>query len=231
MRRPVTLSGQTETRLRAYALAAAGSSMGLLAFAQPAEAEIVFTSADVTITVREGTVYDLDLNGEGITDFEFRGAARETSMYVKGLGRNNVLGILSFGSSACYAAALEKGRGIGAKSENCNIYAGMVFRGFGGWVDVSDRYLGFQFIIDDQTHYGWARLSVRVSGHHVKAHLTGYAYETVPNQPIKAGQTTDTEDNDAAKPQGASSREGMIRRSQEAGSLGALALGSLHLPD
>jgi len=53
--------------------------------------------------------------------------------------------------------------------------------------------LGLRFVVEGEVHYGWARLSVSL-GHHrqyedVSGILTGYAYETVPNQPIVTGKT------------------------------------------
>jgi hypothetical protein len=68
----------------------------------------------------------------------------------------------------------------------------------GPWVGkgkgVRNRYLGLKFVIHGKVHYGWARLSVTL-GHHrqyddVSGTLTGYAYETIPNKPIIAGQIT-----------------------------------------
>lgn len=57
---------------------------------------------------------------------------------------------------------------------------------------VSNRYLGLKVVIRGEVHYGWARLSVSL-GHQrhfndVSGTLTGYAYETVPDKPIVAGQ-------------------------------------------
>jgi hypothetical protein len=62
------------------------------------------------------------------------------------------------------------------------------------WVNVSDRYLGLRFQINRETHYGWARLSVKFRGGSPmyrtwEAHLTGYAYETIAYKGIFAGQT------------------------------------------
>jgi len=44
-------------------------------------------------------------------------------------------------------------------------------------------------MIKGKTHYGWARMSVRVKGTNLAATLTGYAYETIPNKQIIAGKT------------------------------------------
>jgi hypothetical protein len=56
-----------------------------------------------------------------------------------------------------------------------------------GGKGVKDRYLGFKFAIYGKTHYGWARLNVKVGYSdevYINAALTGYAYETIPNKPI-----------------------------------------------
>jgi hypothetical protein len=66
----------------------------------------------------------------------------------------------------------------------------------GSWVNVNKRYLGLELKIGSKIHYGWARLNVKIQGSSIVATLTGYAYETVPGKPIKAGQTKD--DDDAA---------------------------------
>ena len=57
----------------------------------------------------------------------------------------------------------------------------------GYWFNVTDRYLGLKFVVNGNTHYGWARLSV--SSGFVTATLTGYAYETIPNKSIITGKT------------------------------------------
>jgi hypothetical protein len=54
-----------ESRLNAYALAAAAAGAGLLAMAHPAAAEIVYTPADTILTNR---ILRIDLNHDGIDD-------------------------------------------------------------------------------------------------------------------------------------------------------------------
>lgn len=71
----------------------------------------------------------------------------------------------------------------------------MVARGY--WLNVSDKYLGLKFIKSNNTYYGWARLSSSYSAtplpyrHLTIGHLIlkDYAYNSIPNQPILAGQT------------------------------------------
>jgi hypothetical protein len=61
---------------------------------------------------------------------------------------------------------------------------------YGPWENggkgVKNRYLGLRFQIKGKTHYGWARLNFASPQ---LAKLTGYAYETIPNKTIIAGQT------------------------------------------
>ena len=59
----------------------------------------------------------------------------------------------------------------------------------GNWIHVVNRYLGLKFQLNGETHFGWARLTVKLSLQApMQVLLTGYAYETQPNTPIIAGQ-------------------------------------------
>jgi len=102
-----------------------------------------------------------------------------------------------------YASPLFRGNSIGParvflpgaavmfRSQGVEIYSSSYHRSvFGPWVNVQNRYLGVEVPIDGVTHYGWIRLSSTIGKYRVSAFtLTGYAYETVAGQPIKAGQT------------------------------------------
>jgi hypothetical protein len=72
---------------------------------------------------------------------------------------------------------------------------------FGPWApqggNVKNHYVGLKFVINGETHYGWARFNVQVRQPlkgSVQAILTGYAYETVANAPIVAGKTSGAEE-------------------------------------
>jgi hypothetical protein len=93
----------------------------------------------------------------------------------------------------------------------------------GKWIDVKDRYLGLSFTIHGKSHYGWVRLSVQVSKRPFKliATLTGYAYETVPNKGIIAGQTKGTDDSNVEQPDAA-----LTMPTTAPATLGALARGA-----
>lgn len=62
----------------------------------------------------------------------------------------------------------------------------------GYWAgNFKNKYLGVRFQLNGQTHYGWIRLTVttntKLKKPSLEATITGYAYESVPNEPIKAG--------------------------------------------
>jgi hypothetical protein len=64
---------------------------------------------------------------------------------------------------------------------------------YGQWMFTNERYLGLQFMISGQVHYGWARVAVTAfrdfENNNITATLTGYAYETIPDKPIITGAT------------------------------------------
>jgi hypothetical protein len=64
---PAPLTSKLEKNLWAYAAAATAAGVGMLAGPQTAEAKIVYTTANVTM--HKGFGYALDLNHDGIVDF------------------------------------------------------------------------------------------------------------------------------------------------------------------
>ncbi|MEO8149178.1 MAG: T9SS type A sorting domain-containing protein [Bacteroidia bacterium] len=60
------------------------------------------------------------------------------------------------------------------------------------WNNLSDYYLGLRLLQSGQTYYGWVRLRVDVTGGHASVIIRDYAYNSIPNQAILAGQTTAT---------------------------------------
>ena len=189
-------------RLSMYSIAAGATGVGLLALGRPANAEIVYTPANVTISVTSVHSYALDLNGDGTTDFFLSAAFRESNDTSGGTSvivakpAQAANGVVGFGGKA---AAMPSGQpvGIGRRFAGNLLASLFTFLGsefqFGGqWANVKNRYLGLKFQIDGQTHYGWARLSVG-GKKPLAALLTGYAYETTANAPITTGKTSGTD--------------------------------------
>jgi hypothetical protein len=124
-----------------------------------------------------------------------------------------------------YASALVAGKTIGGKAAFPGVsrMATGAFSGtnqYGGpWLNVTNRYLGFKFVIKGKIHYGWARLNVHWKSPQ-KAILTGYAYETIPNKAIIAGATKEA--NDENQPADVSFKT----NAPEPATVGMLALGA-----
>jgi len=58
---------------------------------------------------------------------------------------------------------------------------------YGNFINVSDRFLGVRFQVSGQTHYGWIGFRSVTHGSTIQAVLAGWAYETQPEKPIRAG--------------------------------------------
>ncbi len=210
-----------ESRLNAYALAAAAAGAGLLAMAQRAAADIVYTPADTILT---NGILRIDLNHDGIDDIGlgiFDYAFKVKLLRARGLTPNN--GIMGSGEGTSYPpAALKAGYRIGPaglfwqeQNDAVRVVASHASYIGGPFANVHNRFLGIVFDIDDQPHYGWVRLSVKayINQHkpHIDVTLLGYAYETVPGQSLRAGQID--------------SEVGMLEPIPQGGTLGMLALG------
>jgi len=225
-------------------LSLATSVVGLSGFfmlaSTPSEAEIVYTAAD-QVLYRGGhagvSVLNLDVNNDGQVDFIL--SVWEGSNFSSGVARvyggvgafaNGPSNGVMSSSKQWYKAALALGARIGpagrfGQHSRMDYCAAFFSSGGGGssgpWRNVSNRYLGLKFVIDGQTHYGWARLNV-TSGCFYRLTLTGYAYETVPNQPLRAGVLPFANDSSLSPVTPAPSRP-------EPATLGALATGATGL--
>lgn len=239
------LSSSLHQRLNMYAMAAGAGGVALLALTTPSEAEIVYTPADVVIG-RDAS-YRLDIDHDGFADFviiEFAGHTQfRTSQFlnVAGVKGNDINCATTFCATYNSARAFVKGGQIGPneRQRGWDAQAGMAFEELfrlgtqqyaEQWVNVSAHYLGLRFKIKGETHYGWARLNVKFQGgvqgqRTWKAQLTGYAYETVANKGITAGQTSET---DSQEWEGQSNQysPGEPPRIHEVSILGSLSLGS-----
>jgi hypothetical protein len=249
--KPAVLLPSMQRHLSAYGIAASAAGVSLLALTPASEAKVVYTPAHELIGP-DGS-YKLDLNNDGIIDFVIVEIARHsqlaTSQFLSARGRlgNEVNCASSFCGSEPYAAALTRGKQIGPNLgshgwiKTPTVMAFEIFSKQGSyygfaWANVSDRYLGLKFRINGETHFGWARLNVKLHKGAPKdrtweVQLTGYAYETVAGKPIQAGQTIGDAEDVSASPQTAQSSTPMVassasRRASRFMPLGVLALGA-----
>jgi hypothetical protein len=200
---PSSLSESCNRRLDAYSLAATAAGLGLLAMSPRAEAKIVYTPANLPL-MNQGQV-SFDLNHDGISDFSFYGQSisrRSISTFffrlaVSPAQPGNAIWGGEIRNHASCAAPLPRGTRVGPKSpfqaERLVLFdssggpdGGTAYCPWGG--KIRTAYLGLKFSIKGKTHFGWARVKV-ASMYPYKVSLTGYAYETIANKPIVAGET------------------------------------------
>jgi hypothetical protein len=233
------LDDSLERRLNSYALAATAAGIGLVALAQPADARIIYRKAHISM-VANGT-YFLDFLPppleEGVFKFQLK-----NSPGTKYAGYGAILAVNGSvvaykpggGSVICpasrtvtgsgktyYGSALKMGAPINAKAKFrhngvlekwcSNKTTSPSYKG--PWKNQTELYLGLRFKdLKNLDHYGWVRLNVSVDSKRIIGLITGYAYETIPNKGVYAGQQKIEKVYDASKPQSAS--------------LGALAAGA-----
>ncbi len=207
---PKRLTPRLTTHLLAYATAAGA----IAASPSLAHAEVVYTPIDREVH----SSFILDLNHDGIDDFQIFSSDYSDQGEVKVLPAEGNR-IFAAGTQSCgfrptiAAAALPVKTVIGPgkpfqSAANCMAAYNYSF-GDGPWLEIKNRYLGLVFIINGEEHFGWARLNLGRFRFNQTATITGYAYESIANKPIRAG------DEGKSSP-----------ASTQSGTLGALALGA-----
>jgi hypothetical protein len=227
------LARSYQRQLTSYALAATAAGVSVLALTAPSEAEIVYKQAHRVIG--DGASFNLDLTGDKTVDLSIEnkhhlhcttdGFCSSTQfLNVKMAGANQVV------YNVYGAVAIKPGVQIGPK----NVWRGgiqnmaVMLGGFGtsgvggSWINVKNRYLGVKFNVKGRTHFGWARLSVQIQlPQTITATLTGYAYETIPDKPITAGQTKGPDNTNIEEPNAS-----LTTPPPRPATLGTLALGA-----
>lgn len=224
-------------QLTVYSLSAAAAGVGLLALAAPATAEVVVHKTNLPVSRNIPLL--LDLNKDGVADFQFQIHYGRTSYFSDmftvcagtcGLPQGNQV-VASKPFVFVYASALMRGAKIGPSAHFETAVNEVTIEGsfgdflsgrtdrnvIGKWAgDPQNRYLGLKFLISGQTHFGWVRLTVKSDKLlSVSATITGYAYETVANKPILAGTAPAAGiDSNATSPDGPSL--GMLARGVDA---------------
>jgi hypothetical protein len=224
-----------------YTLAATAAGVSALALSQAAQAKIVYTPANIRIPVNGGLI-ELDLNHDGVNDFQFSHVYKTLTRKGYHLWRSslNVAPAQTLNRAVRVkwnppaAAALTNGYSVNINNlfqpdHNQLSMARSAYSWSSGppigpdsWANRKAAFLGLEFLIQGKIHFGWARLNVAAHSGSCKricATITGYAYETVPLKPILAGKTKG--DDDAR--QGATS---LAPSPDNAGTLGRLAQGA-----
>jgi hypothetical protein len=183
---------------------------GMLFLGHAAQAAVIFVKPLQRIALHNGNPatqdYNIDLNGDGILDLQHDSSG--SSSYLRTWGETRLLGLrqpyqnVSWYESLPYP--LTTGVSIGEDSPALFPQYGT----FSGWqshpigvpgvASLHVRYnigssgsflgirgyLGIEFLIDGQVHYGWMDLD-NYQWNQTEIH--GWAYETEPGKPILAG--------------------------------------------
>jgi hypothetical protein len=210
----IAFSHSLEKTVAAYAAAAAAAGVTVLAMAAPASARIVFTPSNAEVDCFNTNLL-IDMNGDGVADFrlsgyEFSYGHGSGRLVINAVQRPDPASAAAIGSlryRGTYAFALTPGETISSKQDFLKLSTFNITRLAS--ISVSNRHLGFFRYTTDRAlgvrfkftspivrevgvHYGW--IGVQSLGDR-SGQLSGWAYETVPNRPIKAGQTQEGSDD------------------------------------
>jgi len=239
-RKPAKLSDPLARSLHLYALAATASGF-VLAANQPCQAGVVYTPAHRYIG--RDSKMGIDFNHDGNPDV----VIREIPWNLIGYPGNMVSAVpepkggIETGLVG-FADELGSGAKIGASDQFLAKSAylvsatdsGVYYHYLGSWsFPTAKGYLGVRFMIDGETHYGWARVNVRFDQpkHQFDVVLTGYAYETQPNTLIRAGDMGQiTEPEDRSQDEKSENVSAAQPETEDNPTLGALAAGANSLP-
>ena len=162
-----SLSSGIDGKLLSYAAAASAAGVGMLAIAQPAQAEVVYTPTNQLIKLN--TTLSLDLNNDGITDFFIdnvyevcteTGGRLECSGFTFQNLEVTPAALNGVGAGSGVAPALAAGQKVGpgdkfaafGAMENCSTSVGRGPYSGGPWRNKKDRYLALSISIDGETH-------------------------------------------------------------------------------
>jgi hypothetical protein len=196
-------------RLTAYALAAGAAGGGVLALAEPARADIITVTGPGSIGVNSSKF--LTINGNDVLMFSNFGVCSINPSnpschgFVAARAASPGAGILVHSIHNLTNPPLVKGYKIGPGGSfagaaslvlliRCeSLVTGVCERiESSAWLNKSG-YVGFKFLSKGQTHFGWAHVGVGRTGppHSLfSASISKWAYDTVPDQTIEAGQTS-----------------------------------------
>jgi hypothetical protein len=170
--------------------------MSLLAFTSTAAAEVVYTPANVTL-VGNGSI-KIDLNHDAVTDFVLQSAFKTAYCGTVGGGYTGTTQISPMTGDGIvvshlnFAALLASGVSVDASSIFYNARSRVAqLKACGSTTKFAAGYLGLEFQINGQIHFGWAQVAISVhSGFRaqMRTTLVDFAYETVPGRAIKTGQ-------------------------------------------
>lgn len=178
-------------------------------FSMSAKAQIIYTDVNpdsvVSVVAYPSMInYNIDLNNDGINDYQitcarsyatcggFGSRAFRSYVSVYALNSNSVIAVTN---SANPRAMNFNDSILPGLSLSDTGYFRYVLSGFncgstilGVWPNSTEHFLGLKLIVGANTYYGWLRMQVFV-GSPTTCTIKDYAYNSISNQPILAGET------------------------------------------
>jgi hypothetical protein len=171
---------------------------------------IVYTQFNKELSYNKFLTIDADGNGEN--DFYFTSVLiyhdGQSHLYLTASPVSKNGGMLQLDetqellTNGMWTRPLDAGAEIGSTPGPNTIWSNFMIKGValdvvettsggktfnGPWVGKQDKYLALRIRINGAVHYGWVRMSH--SANEERLILTGYAYNSVAGEKIKAGQT------------------------------------------
>ena len=190
-------------------------------FSVSANAQIVYTDVNPDV-VRScsftggcGGAYSIDLNTDGMNDFILAPRASQFGCGCRGryaLGQRDSAVISS--TSTSWIADTAGGYALNTLIDSSLGWTNALhllalqpmvcvpcsFGGYnlsqpsasGPWKNISGKYLALKIQVGTNFYYGWIKLGVTIASYSVSITIMEYAYNSIPNQPILAGETNPT---------------------------------------
>jgi hypothetical protein len=155
--------------------------------------------------------YNLDLNGDSTTDFLIDVSRHTIGPPYKEAPYTSYVSITPQGSNAFITTTLNTVKKLvlgdtisSSRAWHQTTYQYLkewyvdsgsdtiIFTNTGEWDSIVDGYIGLQLLNGGQTYCGWVRMDVSVSGSYASTTIKDYAYNSIPDQPILAGETIAT---------------------------------------
>lgn len=165
-------------KLASYSAAAA---LGAFGAQQAADAAIIYTDLDPDLEAQQGSTPEINIDNAG--DFEVAIITTGGNIQVRDAYDGNIL----TASGTYYVVGFDAGDLIGpASSEVDDGGAHLAANAGVSRFDGEQKYVGVEFLINGNTHYGWVRFNIdSTSPYH--GIVYDYAYESTPDTAITAG--------------------------------------------
>ncbi len=184
-------------------------------FSVSANAQIVYTDVNPDIlqfctatSLNSCFIEDsIDINNDGIFDLKLEGAAYVTGQHSNPPPRRGYIRVSPLHGSAAKTDTSGKPLSMNLNdiidssgSWLTTAYQILISSKYGpgsappsgNWLAGTDKYLGLKIVSGGQTNYCWVQLNITSTAFAASFTVKDYAYNSISNQPILAGQTTAT---------------------------------------